>query len=89
MIINVPDWATEHFWENEPAGTTHEFWAFRFKPKAQPGNIIQFMIDKKPVAQAVIDYIEPPGESECDTTGRFKNRWKVFWKCSTFKDTRN
>jgi len=88
MNINVPESVVDHFWEDEPEGTTHEFWAFRFPVRAKSGDIIHFHIDKKEVAQAVIDYIEPPGESSCSTTGKFKNRWKVFWKCETFKDVR-
>jgi hypothetical protein len=88
MKINVPDSAVGHFWENEPLGTTHEFWAFRFPVRAKVGDTIHFYIDKKEVAQAVIDLIEPPGQSSCGTTGKFGNRWKVFWKCESFKDIR-
>jgi len=46
------------------------------------------MIDDKELAQATVDFVEPPGKSMCDTTGKYKNRWKVFWKCSSFKDLR-
>lgn len=88
MKINVPAGVIDHFWEQESAGTTHEFWAFRFPVKAKPGDTIHFMIDGKEEAQAAISHTEPPGASQCDTTGRFKNRWKVFWDCKTFKDLR-
>jgi len=88
MKINVSPAMVSHFWEQEPVGTTHEFWALRFPIKAKPGDTIHFMIDDKELAQATVDFVEPPGKSMCDTTGKYKNRWKVFWKCSSFKDLR-
>ena len=87
MNINIPDWAIEHFWEEPPKGNW-EFWAFRFKPKCQIGDKINFHYQKNLVAQAIVNYIEPPGNSECENTARFKNRWKVFWLPETFIDLR-
>jgi hypothetical protein len=74
MNINVPDFAVAHFWENEPPGTTHEFWALRFPPKCKPGDPIVFHIQGTAVARAVVDYIEAPGKSTCEGTGRYLNR---------------
>jgi hypothetical protein len=88
MKINVPLNVVDHFWEQEPPGTTHEFWAFRFPVKAKEGDTIHFMIEGEEVAQAIVDKVESPGLSQCDTTGLYKNRWKVFWDCTTFKDLR-
>jgi hypothetical protein len=85
MKINVPLNVVDHFWEQEPPGTVYEFWAIRFPIKAKPGDIIHFMIDGKEAAQAIVSFVEPPGKSQCDTTGRYRNRWKVFWECKTFK----
>lgn len=81
MKINVPD-------RVEPPVGNWEFWAFRFKPKAQVGDEITFLMDKKPVAKAVVAKIEKPGQSECETTGKFKHLWKVYWKPESFKDLR-
>ena len=87
MKINVPEWAINHFWEEPPEGHC-EFWAFRFEPKCKVGDVILFYINKKFVAQAIVALIEPPGKSECESTGRFKNRWKVYWRPETFIDLR-
>ena len=87
MKINVPDWAKDHFWEEPPPGA-NEFWGFRFKPKCQVGDKITFLMDGKPVAESIVAGIEKPGQSACDTTGRFKSLWKVFWKNEDFKDIR-
>lgn len=87
MIINVPDWAKSHFWEEPPVGS-REFWAFRFLPKAQVGDPITFRMDGKVVAGAVVSEIQKPGVTECDSTGRFKRSWKVFWEPETFVDLR-
>jgi len=84
MNINVPESEQEHFWVEPPAGN-EEFWAFRFPPKAQVGDTITFRMEKKPVAEAVISRIEKPGQHECEATGRFKNRWKVYWSPESFK----
>jgi hypothetical protein len=85
MIINVPDIAIEHFWEDTPPEATHEFWALRFQPKCKKGDKITFKYQGKPVAEAVVDGIESPGQSQCMTSGKFKNRWKVFWRIDSFK----
>lgn len=89
MKITVPPEMEEHFWE-EPPEDSWEFWAFVWPvKKAKVGDTIYFYLNKKLIATAIIALIEPPGESSCETTGRYKNRWKVFWKPETFKDLRN
>ncbi|MHC4617257.1 MAG: hypothetical protein ACYTEQ_05840 [Planctomycetota bacterium] len=87
MRINVPPSAREHFWEEPPVGHA-EFWAFRFKPKCEPGDKLEFYFDGKKVAEARVCNIEPPGQSQCAGTGRFRNRWKVYWLPETFVDLR-
>jgi hypothetical protein len=87
LNINVPVYAREHFWV-EPEEGSVEFWAFRFQPKCNPGDKINFMMDGKVVAEAEVAWIELPGKSSCDSTGRFKSRWKVFWYPDSFKDRR-
>ncbi len=65
-----------------------EFWAFRFVPKCQVGDIIEFYFDKAKVAEARVFDIERPGVSSCEHSDRFKNRWKVFWRPESFRDLR-
>ena len=85
MNINVPKWARAHFWDEPPEGDT-EFWAFRFKPPCQPGDELVFRFDGVSVARAVCSVIQPPSVSACDSTGRFGDRWKVFWTPASFED---
>lgn len=85
--ITIPPQAWEHFW-HEPAPGSMEFWAYRFKPKCNPGDLINFRYNGKVIATATVHQIEPPGTDSCATTGNFKNRWKVYWKPETFKDLR-
>jgi len=87
MKINVPDWAREHFWEEPPEGSM-EFWAFRFMPPCKIGDVIEFCFDRQLVARAVVGHIEAPSLSACDSTGRFRHRWKVFWSQESFEDLR-
>lgn len=88
MNITVSDAVLEeHFWEEPPPGNW-EFWAFRFKPRCQVGDEIIFRHNYKPIAKAIIAKIEPPGISDCEITGEFKNRWKVFWNPASFEDLR-
>jgi len=87
LKINIPDWAWDHFWEEEPEGTV-EFWAFRFRPPCKVRDDLIFCYRGMPVAKAKVFKIEPPGVSECEATGRFKNRWKVFWLPQSFVDLR-
>jgi|CXWL01.1.fsa_nt_gi hypothetical protein len=47
-----------------------------------------FRFNGKPVAQAIVARIERPGESSCETTGRFRMGWKVFWEPESFVDLR-
>lgn len=88
MNINVPDQALDHFWEEPPAGSM-EFWSFRFKPPCQVGDKVIFKHNKQPIAEAVVALIEPPGQSACESTGRFRRGWKVFWHPESFKDLRS
>ena len=88
MKINIPPSVLNHFWKQEPEGTIYEFWALRFPIKAKPGDTVHFMLEGKEVAQSTVAFVEPPGKSVCDTTGKYKNRWKVFWDCKSFKDLR-
>lgn len=84
MNINVPENAIGHFWEEPPEGAT-EFWAFRFRPPCEVGDELIFRYNKKPIATAIAAKIEPPGESSCAQTGKFKNKWKVLWTRQSFK----
>ena len=79
MRINVPAWAESHFWKEPPAGHW-EFWAFRQRPACEVGDGLEFYIRGRLVARAQVAAIEAPGQSECEGTGRFKDRWKVFWR---------
>lgn len=83
MRITVPRWAEEHFWDEPPEGS-REFWAFRFPPRCRIGEKIEFFMRGKKVAEALVDEVEPPGQSKCDATGRFRDRWKVFWRPESF-----
>jgi hypothetical protein len=84
MNITVPPSEAEHFWE-EPAPGMEEFWAFRWPVKAEVGDSIIFKLNQQPIAEAVVSRIEKPGEHECETTGRFRNQWKVYWTAESFK----
>ena len=88
MKINVPEWAIGHFWDEPPAGH-HEFWAMRFQPKCMIGDMIKFYFKKKLIAQAVVSYMEGPGRSMCESSGRFGGRYKVFWSPESFEDLRS
>lgn len=81
--INVPEWARAHFWAEPPEGA-EEFWSFRFPPPCKPGDPLVFRFDGRVVARAIVDRIEPPGLSECESSGRFWRGWKVFWRPETF-----
>jgi hypothetical protein len=87
MNINVPISACDHFWQEPPPGH-REFWSLRFKPRCQIGDPIRFFVDGKLVAEAVVSEIEPPGRSQCESTGRFARGWKVFWEPQSFVDLR-
>jgi len=87
MRINVPEEAIEHFWE-EPSEGSWEFWAFVWPVKAKVGDPIYFYYRKSLIASAIVAKIEKPGHGECERTGKFKNRWKVYWKPESFKDER-
>lgn len=88
VTINVPRSALSHFWEEPAAGSHGEFWAFRSKPDAAPGDAIVFMVGGKRVASARVASVEPPGSSKCSTTGRFGDRWKLHWRHADFVDER-
>lgn len=87
MIINIPKFAQDHFWE-EPPPDSMEFWGFKFKPHCQMGEEIMFRIDGRVVARAEVAFIESPGNSRCRGTGKFEKHWKVFWHPRTFVDLR-
>jgi len=87
MNINVPESARDHFWEEPPVGY-YEFWAFRFKPPCEDDDELLFRFDGKVVARAFVSFIEPPGQSSCESTAKFKHRWKVFWAPESFEDLR-
>ena len=87
MNINVPQFARDHFWEEPPDGAW-EFCSFRFPPPCKPGDPLYFRFDGRIVAEAVCDHIEPPGQSKCDSTGRFERGYKVFWRPESFVDQR-
>ena len=87
MNINIPASALGHFWKDPPEGSW-EFWSFRFRPLCQVGSNLVFRFDGKIVARAVVARIEKPGESVCETTGRFRSGWKVFWTPESFVDQR-
>lgn len=87
MNINVPEHAREHFWDEPPPGST-EFWAFPFKPRCQVGDPLYFRFDSVAVAMATVCDVEPPGLSKCASTGKYRNRWKVFWDPESFLDLR-
>ena len=78
MNINVPDYARAAFWDEPPEGTM-EFWAFRFKPACEGGDDLYFRFDGKIVAHATVAFIEPPGKSEREHSGKYRLRWKVFF----------
>lgn len=86
--IKIPKSVWKHFWEEPPEGHVWEFWAFRTKPNVKPGEKIQFTFEGRPVAEVTTHLVEEPGKSECEQTGKFKNKWKVWWNLSTFKDLR-
>ncbi len=87
MNINVPQSVLDHFWE-EPLEGSMEFWAFRFKPPVSVGDPLIFKLNNKPIARAICAAIEPPGKSQCDHSGNYLNRWKVFWHNESFVDLR-
>lgn len=88
MNINVPVWARDHFWVKPPVGAM-EFWGFRFPPPCKIGDPLFFRFDGKVVARAVVHRIEDPGQSQCESTGKFESTWKVFWTQESFEDLRS
>lgn len=87
MNINVPEYARESFWDEPPEGSW-EFWAFRFRPPCEIDEPLFFKFNKKVVAKAIVARIEPPGQSKCEHSGNYENRWKVFWTPESFVDLR-
>jgi ribosomal protein S18 acetylase RimI-like enzyme len=84
FYIEIPSAARDHFW-NEPPEHNMEFWAFRNTPRVLKGERIIFTMDKKPVAEAVCAYVEKPGQSKCELTGKYEKHWKVYWEPKNFK----
>lgn len=87
MKIKIPPFAQSHFWE-EPRNGNMEFWAFKEKPNCSIGEKIEFYFGTKLVAEARVARVESPRLSECLTTGKFKEKWKVHWFNNSFKDLR-
>ncbi len=87
MNINVSVAARDHFWV-EPSEGSVEFWSFRFPPPCKPGDSLYFRFDGQIVAEAVCHRIEAPGQSKCDSTGKFERGYKVFWLPESFIDRR-
>ncbi len=81
--IEVPKSVREHFWEEPPEGNW-EFWAYRSRPSALPGEKIVFTFDHAPVARAVCHHVEGPGQSQCENTGKYEKHHKVYWLPSSF-----
>ena len=93
FYIEVPKASREHFWDEPPEGNL-EFWAFKDRPRAFYNQKIIFKFDGQPVAEAKVLKIEDPGQSKCDSTGKYEKHWKVFWSPKEFKkyktaDTKN
>jgi hypothetical protein len=63
----------------------YQFWAFRSRPQALKGERIIFTFDGEPVAESVVAFVEAPGSSRCDNTGKYLNFWKVYWNPKDFK----
>jgi hypothetical protein len=82
--IEVPKSVREHFWEEPPVGNW-EFWAYRHRPSALPGEKIVFTFDHAPVATAVVHHIEEPGKTKCENTGKYEKHHKVYWEPQTFR----
>jgi len=89
MKINVPPQSRDHFWEEPSIPDYCEFWSFRWRPPCREGDDLIFLFDGIPVARAVCCYIERPGQSRCERTGKYGGGWKVFWLPETFVDLRN
>ncbi|MDD5327460.1 MAG: hypothetical protein PHY02_06555 [Phycisphaerae bacterium] len=87
MRINVPKFAQAHFWDEPPAGVV-EFWAFRYKPPCEKGDLLEFYFGGTKVAEATVAMVEARGFSQCEHSGKYKNSWKVFWLQESFKDLR-
>lgn len=88
LIITVPPWARDHFWDEPPADSV-EFWAFRHRPSCVVGERISFRFDGREVASACVSRLEPPGQSAGGAGRyRFADRWKVFWDPASFVDRR-
>ena len=85
MKIKVPPFAQDHFWE-EPQNGDMEFWAFKEEPDCKVGDTIEFYFGSKLVATAKVARIERPNLSDCLSTGRFKQKWKIHWYNTSFKD---
>jgi hypothetical protein len=83
LYIEVPKSERDHFWQDKSAPL--EFWAFKDRPRVLIGEKIVFSFDKKPVAQATVHHTEEPGASKCTTTGKYEDRYKVFWDTKSFR----
>jgi len=82
--IEVPKSVRKHFWEEPPEGNW-EFWAFRSRPNALPGERIVFTFDAAPIADAVVHHVEEPGKTKCENTGKFEKHFKIYWLPESFR----
>ncbi len=84
MRMSIPPRWRKIFWHRAPKG---RLW-FRYprRPDCQEGEEIVFTQDRRPVARAVAEHIDPPGfykgRPEPDAPG-----WKLLWK--DFEDLRD
>lgn len=82
LKIRVPPFAQGNFFQDHKS--EEEFWAFKSQPKTKAGDVVEFVFGSKPVARAVVSRVESPGQSSCGHSGKFKDKWKVHWKDSSF-----
>jgi hypothetical protein len=87
FTIEVPKGARDHFWQEPPAGN-YEFWAFKDQPYLFPGEKITFTFDRNPVAEVPCAFVEEPGKSQCQQTGKYKEHFKIYWNPQQFTDLR-
>src|SRR5271163_3995562 len=82
FVIEVPQARRKKFFIRPKSPL--EYWAFKNRPRAFINEQIIFTFGGKPVAEAMVVKIEPPGHGE----GEHKEWHKVYWKPSRFKKFR-
>lgn len=88
MKITVQESGLDHFFHEPPSDVVEEFWALRWPIKAKVGDAIEFRCNGELIARSKVSRVERPGESECSSTGKYGNRWKVYWRLDEFEDLR-